>query len=434
MSLRNQASRLALAVGVTVAFGAPAYASGFYLQEQSTRGLGRAYSGETADTGVQSVWWNPAAIARSEREVYLGAHGILVESEVRDAGSTITRPVPPAGLTTPVGGEPTAYAPILNGLVPNFAAAMPVSDRITLGLSVAAPYNFTTKYSNRSWARYDALKSRLNTGDVQATVGMRATDWLDLGVGVSAQYADARLQTAYPNLSPALPDGLSELSGDGWDFGWTAGAQLHFDRLSIGASYRSEIEHKLKGNIAVSGLLGPLAGSNFAGEGEATFTTPWMATIGARFRATDRLTLNAQYQRMGWSEFDAIEVTTPRAPQTLRQDYEDSNTAAVGADYVVNDRVTVRAGVQWDETPTPEFGRTARVPDGDRWLFAAGTSIDLRENITFDASAGYLAFEDSTVNNDAVFYEGTPAQTTARLRGDVSGHAVILSTGVRWRF
>ena len=94
-------------------------------------------------------------------------------------------------------------------------------------LSLAAPFNFTTEYRDNAWARYDALTSRLHTADIQLTGAMRVNDWLDLGLGVDGQYTDAKLSTAYPNLSPALPDGVSQLSGDGWDFGWTAGAQAH---------------------------------------------------------------------------------------------------------------------------------------------------------------------------------------------------------------
>ena len=31
-------------------------------------------------------------------------------------------------------------------------------------------------------------------------------------------------------------------------------------------------------------------------------------------------------------------------------------------------------GVQYDPTPTPDEARTARVPDGDRWLYSAGAT------------------------------------------------------------
>ncbi|WP_333586474.1 OmpP1/FadL family transporter [Phenylobacterium sp.] len=421
---------LALA-GATSLTAAPALAGGFYLQEQSVRGAGRAYTGEVADTGVASLWWNPASIARSQREAYLGAHAIFVDAQVENQGSTITYP---GGVTAPVGGEPRAPSPIQDGVAPNFAIATPIGDRFALGLSMAAPYNFTTEYRDNAWARYDGLESGLTTADMQLTAAMRATDWLDLGVGVSAQYAEATLSNAYPNLAPGAPDGISQLKGDGWDFGWSVGAQAHFDRLTFGASYRSAIEHDLSGNVRVLGLAGPLAPFNVDAEGSATFSTPWMASFGARWQATDRLALNAQVNRIGWSEFDAIRVSSVPVNETLPQRYNDVTTGGVGMDYVVNPALTLRAGVQYDPTPTPDELRTARVPDGDRWLYGVGATATLSDSLQMDAALSYVAFDESQVNHDTTFYGGTAAQTVTRLRGKVTGQAGILSLGLRKTF
>ncbi|MEG2312746.1 MAG: outer membrane protein transport protein, partial [Brevundimonas sp.] len=63
MTSRNMARAGALAILMT-SVAAPAFAGSFYLQEQSVSGAGRAFSGEAADRGVGSMWWNPAAIAR----------------------------------------------------------------------------------------------------------------------------------------------------------------------------------------------------------------------------------------------------------------------------------------------------------------------------------------------------------------------------------
>ena len=78
------------ASGVALMAASAAHAGGFYLQEQGVRGTGRAYSGEVADTGVESLWWNPASIADSRTEVYAGANAIFVPGSVTDRGSTIT--------------------------------------------------------------------------------------------------------------------------------------------------------------------------------------------------------------------------------------------------------------------------------------------------------------------------------------------------------
>ena len=421
---------LALA-GFAAGCATQADAAGFYLQEQSVRGVGRAYSGEVADTGVQSLWWNPAAIAGQPRQAYVGAHAVLVNADVNDAGSTITYP---GGTTLPVRGEPRAFKPIQDGVAPNFAVAVPIGDRFAVALSVAAPYNFTTKYRRSAWARYDALESRLETADIQATAAMVVTDWLDVGVGVDAERSDAKLSTASPNLSPLLPDGVTQLSGDGWDWGWTVGARVHSKRLSVGASYRASVDHKLSGDIFVGGLLGPLAAGNVQAPGMASFSTPWIATLGARYDLGHGLTLNGQVQRIGWGEFDAIRVTTPAGQQMLAQNYNDVTSGGVGLDYVLNKRLTLRAGVQYDPTPTPNDERTARVPDGDRWLYGAGASADIGHGLTLDVAAAYIAFSDSKVRHDTVFYPGTPAAVTTRLDGRVHGEGYILSAGLTSRF
>ena len=111
---------LALA-GVAAALGAQAHAAGFYLQEQGVRGTGRAYSGEVADQGVESLWWNPAAIARSGRQLYTGVNGVFVSGVVSDTGSTLNRPLGQA--PAPVVGDARAFNPISPSAVPNFAFA-----------------------------------------------------------------------------------------------------------------------------------------------------------------------------------------------------------------------------------------------------------------------------------------------------------------------
>jgi long-chain fatty acid transport protein len=433
-------SRTSLAAGVALAAlvaASQASAAAFYLQEQSVRGAGRAYSGEVADRGAASLWWNPASIAGLDKnEIYGGVHLVQVDSQVNDRGSTLTRPIPPAGLTTPVGGDRIAGGPINNGIVPNFAAAFRVNDKLAVGLSAAAPYNFTTDYNRNSWTRYDALKSNLFTVDVNGTVAYRVNDMLDVGVGVSAQYTDAELSSALPNLSPLLPDGSSSLKGEGnWDYGWNVGAQFHVSpALTIGAAYRSKIEHELDGKVVIAGLVGPLAGQNISADGVAEITTPWMANLGARWQVNDKTTLNASVSRIGWSEFDQILVNYPGRTQISEQNYKDTTTYAVGVDHEVNDKLTLRAGVQYDPTPTPEVGRTARVPDGDRMLYAVGSTWRAPDTIQWDAAVSYISFEDTRINRTETIYGGTPAATTLNLQGDVGGSAVVISTGLRWSF
>jgi long-chain fatty acid transport protein len=424
---------LALATVAATAFAAEAHAGGFYLQEQSVRGTGRAYSGEVADTGVESLWWNPASIARSGREAYVGLHAIFVGATAVDHGSTITYPF---SAPIPIGGFPRANKPISPGLLPNFAIATPIGDRFAVGLSLTAPFNFTTKYEPGTWTRFDALTSNLRTIDGQLTAAMKVTDWLDLGVSANTEYVDARLTGALPNFSSSQPEASNELSGNGWDWGWGIGAQAHFDRLTLGASYKSKIDHKLKGDITIDGLLPPLP-TNFNGStsASATFTTPWIATFGARYALTDKLTLNGQVQRIGWSEFNAIQIMSdPLLSQTVPEGYHDVTTGGVGVDYVVNPALTLRAGVQYDPTPTPDQNASYRVPDSNRWLYGVGATGTINDHMKVDAALLYIDLKSRTIDREAVFNAGTLAETTANLDGSIKGSGFVLSLGMRTSF
>jgi long-chain fatty acid transport protein len=411
-----------------------ALAGGFAAAEISVKGMGRANAGEAADVGAAQLWWNPAAIARSPREISLGVQQRNMSSNLDDTGSTITRPIAPGGYTTPVGGQAHVSDGWSDFTALNGAIAMPLGDRFAVGLSVEQPFRLKGDYGATGWGRYDTVRNRIDITDVQATVAMRATDWLDLGVGIDGQYMKAALDTASPNLDPTQPDGLQSLHGDGWDYGWTVGAQAHLEQLTLGASYRSAIDHKITGTLALSGLTGPLAGANFSAPATTAFSTPWTATLAARWTATPALTLDAQIVRSGWSKYDAIQVGFAGQTAVIPQNYKDTTSVAVGADYVVAPSWTVRGGVQFDPTPTPNNLREPGVADSDRLVYAVGASHELAAGAIVHAAFAYTDFQGARIFDDTSFYAGTAAQTNANLRGNFSGHALTGALGVDWRF
>jgi long-chain fatty acid transport protein len=396
------------AAGLVLTSVEPANAAGFYLQEQSVRGWGRANSGEVADQGPASLWWNPAAIGNGESGISLGATSIFPSGRVRDQGTLIHRPGQPLA---PIGGITELRDPIQRGVAPNAAAALSLGRGLSLGVVVASPFSFTSDYDPAGWQRYSGIRTRLFTADVQPSIAWSPTPALSIGAGLNADYADALLSNALPNLSAALPDGRLRLKGHGWDFGWSAGAQLRGPHgLSFGIGYKSAITHRLKGNVQISGLLGPLAGSNVDTATIARFSTPWQLAIGARAPVGGSLTLNAQAVRYGWSRFDRIHVGAPLNSDTI-ENYRDTWSLAFGVDARASERLTLRAGIQLDPTPTRDTSRDPRVPDGSRVDFNLGGSLKLSRSLTLDAAAGYTHLDPSPIARDEHFYAGTPAQT-----------------------
>ncbi|WP_242095757.1 MULTISPECIES: outer membrane protein transport protein [unclassified Sphingomonas] len=415
------------------AMSGAAHAQAFYLQEQSARAAGRAFSGEVADTGASSLWWNPAAIAgQTDAEVALSAAAILPHGDVVDRGTLIRRP---GQSFAPIGGDTISRNPISNGVLPSGAIAFPLGDRVAIGLAITSPFSFTTDYKASSWARYTADRTKLLTFDIQPSIGIAPTDWLRIGGGVNVEHSYASLSNALPNVLASLPDGEQQLEGAGWDVGWTAGAQMHNDVVTIGFSYKSSIRHTLKGDLTISGLVGPLAASNASLSGiEARFSTPAQVILGGRLRATNRLTLNAQYIHYTWDKFDTIALGAP-INQAIPENYRNSWSMAGGFDYAVTPRLTWRAGVQRAITPTQDGLRDARVPDANRWNYGTGASYQLTRRFTVDAAANYVDFSNASIDRVTAAYPGTAAQTPILTNGELqNAHAVVLSLGGRMTF
>jgi long-chain fatty acid transport protein len=436
MTMKSLLSAASAGAVLAALAGGPAFAAGFYVQEQSVRGVGRAFSGEGSDTGAASLWWNPASIGSTKEagDAYVGFHYVSVDATVQDAGSTIQRI--PAGLPPlSVGGGLTQTNPIDKGYIPNMGASWKLNDQWAVGVSVNAPFNFTTRYPLNSFTRYQALKSNLFNVDIQPTLAWRPVPQLSIGVGFDFNFVHATLSNALPNLSPLLPDAGSNLTGKGWNYGYVIGGQWRAsDMVTLGASYRSGIKHKLDGQVTVAGLLGPAAAANVNTAGAASFKTPSILTFSGRVKATDKLTLEAQVQHFDWSVFQAITVRYGAATSISPQNYKDTTSVAVGADYAIDPMWTIRAGVQNDPTPTPDVGRTARVPDSSRWLYAAGATFHPAPRVALDAAVSYIHFKPTTFTSSATAFAGTPLNTPINMMGNLSGHGLVLSAGARFSF
>lgn len=410
-----------------------AYADAFYLHAQSVRAAGRAYSGEVADQGAASLWWNPAAIAGNETStLYGGATAILPKSKATNSGTLIVRPGQAAA---PVGGNQMSKNPLRKGVLPTAAVGYKLNDQWAVGFAMTSPFSFTTNYDGASWARYNADKTKLTTFDLQPVIAFQPTPEIGFGIGVNIEYSKASLSTSLPNLSPLQPDGHQTLRGKGWDFGFSVGTQIHpMDGVDIGLSYKSAVKHVLKGSITTAGLVGPLAGANGRISGlKTTFHTPWQAIAGVRVRAADPLTVNGQLIRTGWKKFDALRLGPPVSAAVV-ENYKSVWSFAAGFDYEASEKLTLRSGIQFSQTPTQDGQRSPRVPDGSRTTYAVGASYKWNDRLTIDAAATYLAFKKNTLDRPDGFYPGSPAQTVVLTNGRISTSVITLGLGARMDF
>ena len=423
---------------------APALAGSFSINENSANDLGRANAGRVVSTDdALAAFGNPALMTRFEA-LTLSNHisYIAGNAAFEDQGSVDLQ-------GNPLGGDVDDF--FENAFVPALQVVLPAGDRWAVGLSVNAPFGLASEYEPDSVARFQAIRSKLTTINVNPTIAFALSDRLSVGGGVSLQYAKAELSSAINLDTVVLPlidcvqapcnavgqDGLSEIEGDDFSWGWNIGIALQpTDALTLGATYRSEVDHELDGEADFTLPDSPIVAGLTAQtglfqdtDGRAQLDLPSMLEFGARLQATDRLALFADLSVLYWSDLTELRVDfeNPAQPPTIEElEYDTAARYAVGADYDISPDWTVRAGLAFDETPsTPEFA-TARIPDNDRIYYAVGVTFTGLHIAQLDIGYNYIDVDPTDFDRTNRLGD--------RVRGRVSADAHVLSVGFTKRF
>ena len=453
-------SALALGIAGVLAFG-QAQASGFQLREQSVKNLGRSGAGSTVgknDAAVVSL--NPAGMANVDKNT-VQADFTVIDLDADFAGSGQVLAGTP--LASPIsggnGGDPGDPT-----LVPNIAAVFPLHgalEGMVVGASIGAPFGLKTEYDPNWMGRYRAIESDVKTEDLTLSVAFKASEGISVGVGLVYERAEATLSKAIDygtiacasqvggaaNCSPLAPfpikpqsaDGRFQVDGDSTSFGVIVGGQISTDSITIGVSYRSEIDHELQGNLqfgAPTFIAGnPLVAPRFAnGDGGAHLTTPSITTVSVRYDVTDDFRMLADWQKTGWSSLQDVTITRADGTVVGSEEFgwKDSNFLSLGAEYDIGDAFTLRAGVGKDHSPTNGTTRTPRLPDNDRQLYSVGLSWNASENFSIDAAFQRINIDDPTINLSPNFTTG--GSDFASLQGAFSGSANLYGISAQYRF
>jgi|MDSW01.2.fsa_nt_gb long-chain fatty acid transport protein len=423
-------------VAVMASFGAtPANSAAFYIQEQSVSGLGTAFAGTGAlGEDASTIFYNPAAMTELKGpQVQLGVHMLKPSADMKDNGSTVTNALGTNTTGPDDGGDPYDVEAI-----PNFYAAYPISEdnKLWLGFGVSAPFGLANDYGDDWFGRYDSISSELKTIDFSPNLAWGVTDWLSIGGGLNIQYADAELVAAVASpLTVGGPtvatDGQTNLSGHDTTIGFNAGLLLKpMDGTNIGMHYRSGISHDLEGRLIVTNPVDAGGAVTRIG-GEAGLDLPDVATLSVAQHVTNKLQVLASLSHIGWENFNSIPVELATGTLTRTElDYDDTYAIAVGLRYKPNENWVLRAGYQFDETPTNDEHRTTSIPDGDRQWFALGAGYQLNDKWGVDLGAVYVDVDEEDINLTEAFSATTSGTTTATTEGDVG----IVSLSLKYNF
>jgi long-chain fatty acid transport protein len=463
-------TRIAAAIaGLTLTLGAGhAQGSAFALQEQNASGLGHAYAGGAAAAeDVSTIFYNPAGLVRLQTtQVVVAGNLICPSAKFSDGGSQ------PAAFQS-LGGNGGDAGGCAG--VPNLYIGIPFTDKWSFGLGINVPFGLKTEYDSDWIGRFQAVKSSLDTVNVNPVLSWEPTKNLTVGGGVSFQRLKAEL-TSRLNYAGAFAQGVGGLvaagqvpaaaaptligaaaglqsdvkvTGDDSSWGWNVGVLWQATpQTRIGAAYRSHIKYDVEGTaeFAHPAALGPLpaslapvgaaiaAGVNAAipnGGITLKLKMPDTANLSVFHALNDRWDLMADLQYTGWSSIQQLQIvrTSGTVLSTTPENFRNTWRVSVGANYRYMDNLTLRGGLAWDQSPVRDEQRTPRLPDNDRTWIALGAQYKYSPSISIDVAYAYLFIRDPSINQNA----GSTA-ANALLAGNYSSNVNIVGAQLTYTF
>jgi long-chain fatty acid transport protein len=242
---------------------------------------------------------------------------------------------------------------------------------------------------------------------------------MSLGLAANIGYADVAFafwpETSFFNVdNPAF-------SFPGVEMGTAGGLQYNFrlgwmwratPKFSVGAIYQTETQSDFTGgDLAVNYNGFPFIGQKVGYEAEVDgFTFAAQAGVGFALRPNDRWILALDIKKNYWDDaIDTITVTgknpdTPLPPPFNEVvlpfvfNWKDQWVYAFGADYRVNETLTLRAGYNYGENPVPDDTLNPLFPANVEDHLSFGFSY-LAGSITYEFGIE-RAFNVSQTNNN----------------------------------
>ncbi|MGB9079685.1 MAG: outer membrane protein transport protein, partial [Desulfuromonadaceae bacterium] len=407
-----------------------ALAAGFKINEQGAKAMGMANAFVAQADDPTALYYNPAGIAYLKgAQINLGSLIIAVPQTEFDGTTSLTGNLPLGNGTSPVFEKAKRDFFIAPTLYATYSLeAMPV----TFGLGVSSIYPLAKSWDGSSAFRNQIENIAIKPINFQPTVAYRFDDLnLAIAAGLDVTHTIVTLQkSAYTStITGGAPYGafeLGELGVDGTatDVGWNAGL-LWKPRtdLSFGVAYRSEITLHIKGDanfLATSpaGLSAmgidytvlpssaiPFTRTRFTSTASTTITLPDSLALGVAWKPIERLTLEFDAERTGWSSYDKLEIAFDSSSKLnvfnnkpSPKNWKDVWAYKAGGQYAYNKNLDLRAGYAYDNNPIPDSTLGPELPDSDRHNVSIGMGVH-NDTVALDCAYMWVHWVGRTSNN-----------------------------------
>lgn len=407
-TLEQQSSMLRLTkVASMVLFSlatANGYAGAFSLYgEANGRNAGDFAAGAAAEAiDASTLFYNPAGLVRLEgQQVVVG--GTLVHASSKLSNNASLQVVPPAP-------EPSTTLSISNQKIASTAGipalfyANKVNEKLAWGLGVFVPFGLSTDWGETANTRYSATKSSLQIIDVSPAISAKLNNKLSFGAALDVQYASVDLNSVANVAGPPISstDVIVQNSGTSIGIGAHAGLMLQAtDTTRLGINYQSRVSHQFRGDSkSTLALDGSLIASTKVFSNPASM--PDQITFSALHQANDKLELMGTAAFIRWNIFQDITLNNV-APSgvsiTIHENFKNTWRVVGGAKYQLNQKIALRMGLGYDQTPVNNTDRNLRLPDADRIALAAGGHYQVNKKMAVDFGWTHLFVKNTTINN-----------------------------------
>lgn len=380
-------------------------AAAFQLSEHSASGLGRAFAGDAAIAENASVVArNPALMSQ------------FSENQLSVVGTYIVPDVSLTGESAPVYSNASSLdddsiAP--EAFVPAAYYVMPIDDKFAVGFGLFSNFGLSTEFDEDYAAGQLAGKTEIVTVNFNTSVSYKVNEQLTIAGGLNAVYADATITRHLGDLSnglaaqglifPASTTAL-DLEGDDYGYGYNLDVAYDLDENSrFGFHYRSKVDITFDGTYSNELPLIPGVFDNGqSGEvqpGTVELELPAIAEFSGSHKLDEKWGLHYSVMWTDWSSFERLEAFVPSQDEAVfekEENFSDSFRYAIGADYQLNAKVKLRAGIAYDETPTDSQLLSISIPDTNRLWLSAGANYSLNDSSSIDLGLSVIRGQDRT--------------------------------------
>jgi long-chain fatty acid transport protein len=412
-TLKHTVQRYSVMVMLLIMAQVSAFAGGFQLNEHGSRAMAQGGAWAARAYDGSAIFFNPAGLAfQKGTSIYLGSTIIMPTA-------TFFGPLPSVKETKMVD---QVFPPI------NVYASYALNDNLVLGLGVNNPFGLGTEWPDNWVGNQLSVKVDLKSFFFTPTLAYKLSDQLSVGGGVNIVTGEVTLSRYY------IPGVKVELDLSATGYGFNLGALYKVTpEISVGASYRSSVKLDATGTA----LFTPdIPNTTPSGDAAASLELPSTAFFGVAYKVMDNLEIEADYQYVGWSTYKELLIEFKKDPSKNSKnpkDYENTYIIRVGGEYTM-DAYQFRAGYLYDNSPVATKHVDPLLPDANRNGFNVGLGYKVNENLSFDVSYLYLAFDQIKAVGTDFDNNGNPGQTYGDFDGTYNAAANLFGFNIGYTF